>query len=475
MTAPAAVRMGGASGRWILHTTVLGSGIPFLDSTVVNVALPAIGRDLGGGVAGLQWTVDAYLVALSALLLVGGSLGDRYGRRRMFVGGLVVFTIASVLCGVAPSMLLLIAARAAQGAGAALLVPESLAIISATFAREDQAAAIGAWSGLTGLATAAGPFVAGWLIDVSWRYVFLINVPLAAVAVVAALRHVPETRDDAADPHVDVAGAVAVALGLGALAYGLIEGVIAASAAGVAALGAFVAVEMRHRNPLLPLSIFRSRQFVGANLMTLFVYTAPSGAFFLLALLFQQSMGYSPLEAGAAFLPSMLLMLVLSSRMGRVAQRIGPRLPMTVGPVVLAGGLAVLGELAPGDEYVTGVLPGVVLFGLGLAILVGPLTAAVLGAVEAHHLGVGSAFNNAVARTAGMLAVAVLPGLAGLDRDFVGGFPRAMRILSALAVAGGVAAFLTVRRAVRQDVPTAHPAPDHGCGHPASCVEAEAA
>ena len=459
----------------MLFATVLGSGVAFLDSTVVNVALPAIERDLDAGVSGLQWTVDAYLVTLSALLLLGGSVGDLYGRRRMFVVGLVVFTAASVLCGLAPSIATLVVARAVQGIGAALLVPESLAIISASFHPEDRGAAIGAWSGLSGISTAIGPFVAGWLIDVSWRYVFLINVPLAAIAAVVALRHVPESRDEEAVRHVDVAGAATVAVGLGALAYGLIEAKAVVTAAGVAALALFIVIEARQRNPLLPLSVFRSRQFVGANLMTLFVYAAPSGAFFLLALLLQQTMGYSPLEAGAAFLPSTLLLFALSSRVGRIAQRIGPRMPMTVGPMVVALSLLMLAEVGPGDGYVTAILPGVVVFGLGLAILVGPLTAAVLAAVEERHLGVGSAFNNAVARTAGMLAVAILPGIADLGGDFVGGYPRATRVMAVLAVAGGVVAFATIRRALPQEAPVPHPAVDHGCGHPQTCERAEAA
>ena len=454
---------------------MLGSGVAFLDSTVVNVALPAIARDLDAGVSGLQWTVDAYLVTLSALLLLGGSLGDLFGRRRMFVLGLVIFTAASVLCGLAPSIALLVLARAVQGIGAALLVPESLAIISASFHPDDRGAAIGAWSGLSGISTAAGPFVAGWLIDLSWRYVFLINVPLAAVAVAIALRHVPETRDEEAVRHVDSSGALAVAVGLGALAYGLIEASPAVAFAGVVAMVVFVAIEARHRNPLLPLSVFQSGQFVGANLMTLLVYAAPSGTFFLLALMLQQRMGYSPLEAGAAFLPSTFLMMLLSSRFGRLAQRIGPRLPMAAGPMVVAASLLMLAEVGPGDSYMADLLPGVVIFGFGLSIFVGPLTAAVLAAVEERHLGVGSAFNNAVARTAGMLAVAALPGIADLSGDFVAGYPKATRLMAVLAAAGGAVAFATIRKALPQESPATHPAPDHACGHPQTCERREAA
>ncbi|MDT7617831.1 MAG: hypothetical protein QOF00_5278 [Pseudonocardiales bacterium] len=473
------IKYGTPAARWVLLATVLGSGIAFLDSTVVNVALPAISRDLDAGLRGLQWVVDAYLVTLSALLLLGGSLGDLYGRRRVFEIGLVVFTIASVACAAAPSIGALIAARGVQGIGAALLVPESLAIISAVFVAEDRATAISAWSGLAGIASAVGPFAGGWLITaVSWRWVFLINVPLAAIAIVITRRHVPETRDEAETVRTpDVPGAVVVGIGLGAVAYGLIEANTPFVVLGVVALGAFVMIERARTHPMLPLDIFRSLQFTGANLVTLAVYAAFGGVTFLLVLLLQEVLGYSPTESGAALLPATVIMFALSARIGRLTGRIGPRLPMTVGPVVVGSGLLLLGRIGPGSGYVGTVLPAVIVFGLGLSITVGPLTSAVLGAVEDRHLGVGSAFNNAVARAAGLLAVAVLPRLAGLHASaadqgaFIHGFPRAARVGAALCLVGAVIAWATIRTASGTHAVT-QPAIDHGCGHP-SCRQPE--
>jgi EmrB/QacA subfamily drug resistance transporter len=466
----------------VLFATVLGSGIAFLDGTVVNVALPALAKDLHAGVRGLQWIVDGYLITLSSFLLLGGALGDRYGRRKVFNVGLGVFGVASLLCGAAPSTGLLIVARALQGMGAALLVPESLAIISAVFRPEDRSTAVSAWSGLASISAAVGPFVGGWLITTfSWRLVFLINPPLAVVAIVLAQRHVPETRDEEAVGAVDYRGAVVVALGLGALAYGLIEQSIVPTLAGVILLGLFVAVEAREANPMLPVEILRSRQFSGANLTTLAVYAALGGVFFFLGLLLQTVHGYSPTEAGAAMLPSIALLLVLSPRMGRLAQRTGPRLPMTVGPLVMAVAILLLTRIGEGVSYASGVLPGITVFGLGLSITVGPLTSAVLAAVDDRHLGVGSAFNNAVARAAGMLAVAVLPSIAGINAqnqdpaELADGFDRAMVVSAALCAVGGAIAFLTIRRAAPVQT-TATPL-GHGCAH--ACVrdegEAEAA
>lgn len=472
------MRYGTAAGRWVIGAAVLGSGIAFLDSTVVNVALPAIAEDLDTGVRGLQWVVDAYLVTLSSFLLLGGSLGDLFGRRRIFVFGLVLFTAASLGCGVAPNVGALIVARAVQGIGAALLVPGSLAIISAVFRPQDRSTAISAWSGLGGIASAVGPFVGGWLITaVSWRLVFLINLPLAAIAIAIAQRHVPETRDeDETVRRPDLPGAVMVAVGLGALAYGLIEEEPAAIAVGVLALVVFVLVEGRRAHPLLPLEIFRSRQFTGANLTTLTVYAALAGVTFLLVLLLQEALGYSPTMSGAALLPATFIMLVLSARMGRLAQRTGPRLPMTVGPVVVGLGLLLMGRVQPGTSYAGTVLPAVAVFGLGLAVTVGPLTSAVLAAVEDRHLGVGSAFNNAVARAAGLLAVAVLPRVAGLtdvgDPDaFADGFPRAAMAGAVLCAVGALIAWATIRTAAPVDATTA-PALDHTCNH--HCVHREA-
>ena len=469
-----AIRFGTPAGRWILAATVLGSGVAFLDGTVVNVALPAIAEDLDAGVSGLQWTLDAYLVTLSALLLLGGSLGDVFGRRRLFVAGLAGFVLASLLCGVAPSVGTLVAARALQGVGAACLVPGSLAIISASFRPEDRSRAVGAWSGLAGVTSALGPFLGGWLIDaVSWRLVFLINLPVAAVTAWITLRHVPESRDEDATG-ADVPGAVAATAGLAGLAYALIEGAGGVGAAeivsgvlGVAGLAAFLVLERRSRRPMLPLELFRSAQFSGANLTTFAVYAGLGGALFLVVLRLQLALGYSALAAGTSLLPLTVLMLVLSSRAGQLAQRIGPRLPMTAGPLVAGAGLFLLGRVAPGTGYVTTVLPGVVVFGLGLTLTVAPLTAAVLAAADERHLGAASGFNNAVARLAGLIAVAVVPGLAGIDAALAGGYTTAMRICAAVCAAGGIVAFLTVRSST--PVATrAQPDAFHPCQHP--CV-----
>jgi EmrB/QacA subfamily drug resistance transporter len=476
------VRYGTSAGRWVIAATVLGSGIAFLDGTVVNVALPSISRDLHGGLSGQQWTVDSYLLTLGSLLLLGGSLGDLYGRRRMFVTGLVAFTVASAVCGLAPSMGALVAARAAQGVGGALLVPGNLALLSASFTPEDRGTAVGAWSGLAGVATAVGPFLGGWLVDaVSWRLVFLINLPLAAVAVGVTLAHVPETRDPDAAHRPDLPGAVAATVGLCGVVFALIQwsahgvstGVVASAVIGVVALVAFPLVERDRRQPLVPLEIFRSRQFSGANATTFAVYAAFGGALFLLALELQEVLGYSALAAGTALLPITLIMLVLSARTARLSQQIGPRLPMTVGPVVVAVGLALLSRLRAGDHYVAAVLPGIVVLGLGLAATVAPLTAAVMAAVDERHVGVGSGVNNAVARVGTLLSVALLPlaagfgGLAPTDPRYRDGVSRALMLSAALCVVGGLVAWATVRRAapVRSLV---HPSVNHACGDP--CV-----
>ncbi len=470
------VRFGTVGGRWVIAATVLGSGMAFLDGTVVNVALPAISDDLDAGLSGLQWTLDAYLVTLASLLLLGGALGDQYGRRRVYLLGMVAFTAASLLCGLAPNIQLLVVARAVQGAGAAMLVPGSLAILTSTFHPADRGRAIGAWSALAGATAAIGPFLGGWLIDaVSWRLIFVINLPIAAIAGFITLVHVPETRahpstgpgagagagevgaDGVGHARPDLAGALTVTLGLGALSFALIEGAgglgpseAVAAAAGIAALVAFVAIEHRRPRPMLPLGMFRSRQFTGANLTTLAVYAALGGTLFLLVLELQLVLGYAALEAGASLLPVTLVMLLLSSRMGQLAQRVGPRLPMSVGPLIVAAGLALLTRVDAEAAYATDVLPAVVVFGLGLAVTVAPLTAAVLAAVDDDHVGVASGVNNAVARVAGLLAVAVLPAAVGLDLAggpdaITEGFHRAMLVGAALSVAGGVVAFATIR------------------------------
>ncbi|TDC90867.1 DHA2 family efflux MFS transporter permease subunit [Saccharopolyspora aridisoli] len=474
-----AVALRSGSGRWILLATILGSGVAFLDGSVVNVALPAIGRDVGGGLRVLQWVLDAYLLTLSALLLLGGALGDRYGRRRVFTIGLVVFTLASLGCGLAPTGEALIIARLAQGVGGALLVPGSLALINASIDPDDRGEAVGRWAGLTGVSSAIGPFVGGWLVDAaSWRWVFFINVPIAAAALLA-LRHVPETRDPNATGHLDIGGAVAVTVGLTGTIFALIEVPTAgwdtasttAAVVGATALVVFPWLEARHPSPLLPLSLLRSSQFTGANLVTLTVYAALSGALFLLSLQLQQTMGYSALETGIATLPITIIMLLLSGRVGALAQRTGPRVLMTVGPFACAAGLWLLTGAEAGATYFGGVLPGVLVFGLGLSITVAPLTAAVLGSVGPERGGVASGVNNAVSRLAGLLAVAVLPVVAGLAGTGDGaplgpGFATALHISAVMCAAGGVIAALTIGRGDRVETPPL-PGLNHACQDPA--------
>lgn len=428
---------------------------------MVNAALPAIAKDFHANLADLQWVATSYLLTLGCMLVIGGSLGDLFGRRRVFVIGLVGFAATSLLSGIAPSIETLIAARALQGLTAALLIPGSLAIISASFRRADRGAAIGAWSGLAGVATAFGPFLGGFLIDsVSWRLVFLINLPIVAVTVLISARHVPETRDETADRRVDYAGGAVLALGLGGVVYALIDGPAHGWAGGAAVLGivgvagliAFIVIELRSSHPMVPLGIFRSRQFSGANAVTFVVYGALGSVTFLLVVHLQTDLGYSALGAGAALIPITILMLAFSARMGALAQRIGPRLPMTVGPLIVGAGTALLARVDVGASYWTTVLPAVVVLAAGLVVTVAPLTAAVLGAVDDHHAGVGSAINNAVSRIAGLLAVAVLPAAAGLAGaggrlNLAAGFGRAMGIAGGLAALGGVLAWVTIRTA----------------------------
>ncbi len=449
------------AGRWLLAVAVLGSGITFLDSTVVNVALPKIGEDLNASTSSLQWIVNGYLLTLASLILLGGSLGDRYGRRRIFILGTLLFTAASALCAAAPTAELLIAARLLQGVGGALLTPGSLALIEASFRPADRARAIGAWSGLGGVATALGPLLGGYLIGaVSWRAIFLINLPLGLFVAAMAARHAPESMDvEAAGGKLDGRGAVLAALGLAGTTYALIEApekgmsaaILVAALGGILALVLFFAGERRSANPMLPLGIFSSRQFSAANAVTFVVYAALGGFFFLLVAFLQISMGYTPIEAGSASLPVTFLMLVFSARAGALAQRIGPRLPLTVGPLVIAAGLLWMTQIQPGDSYLTSVLPPIIVFGLGLTLVVAPVTATVLAAAPARNSGIASGVNNAVARVAGLLAVAVLPLIAGLTgEDFydpakmTDGFHMAMVACAVLAAAGGVLAWFTI-------------------------------
>jgi EmrB/QacA subfamily drug resistance transporter len=453
-----------SAGRWLLATAVAGSGMAFLDGTVVNVALPDIGRDLGASTSALQWILNGYLLTLASLILLGGSLGDRYGRRRVFVLGVWLFTAASLLCAVAPNAELLIFARLIQGIGGALLTPGSLALIEASFRPGDRARAIGAWSGLGGVATALGPLLGGYLIGaISWRAIFIINLPIGVFVAWAATKHVPESRDPMASGRLDLTGAVLAALGLAGTTYALIEApgqgasaaILVTGIGGVLALVAFFVGERRSANPMLPLEIFRSRQFSAANAVTFVVYAALSGFFFLLVSFLQISLGYTPIEAGAASLPVTLLMLAFSARSGALAQRIGARVPLTVGPLVIAAGLLWMTQIEPGDSYVSAVLPPVIVFGLGLTLVVAPVTATVLAAADSRHAGVASGVNNAVARVAGLLAVAVLPIVAGLTGDsfydpakMTSGFHMGMVVCAALAALGGILAWFTISATV---------------------------
>lgn len=378
------------SGRWLLFASVLGSGLAGIDATVVNVALPALGDDLGASFAGLQWTLNGYTLTLAAFILLGGSLGDRHGRRRVFTIGVVWFALASALCAVAPTVEVLIAPRALQGVGGALLTPGSLAMISASFVAGDRARAIGAWSGLSGVASAIGPFIGGYLVGgPGWRWIFLINLPLAAVVVLVARRHVPETLDPDAVPHLDLAGAVLGAVGLGGVTYALIgagggwsPAVMVSGVLGAVSMTGFVINEHRSPHPMLPPKIFANRQFAAANLVTFAVYAALGAVFFLLVVNLQVVSGFSPLLAGIALLPITVIMLLLSERSGALATRIGPRLQMTAGPLVAAVGALMFLRIGADASYLTDVVPAVVVFGLGLASMVAPLTTTVLAAAE---------------------------------------------------------------------------------------------
>lgn len=459
------LQYGERRGRWVLATAVLGSAMVFVDGTVVNVALPHIGTALDASLSGLTWTVNGYTLTLASLILLGGSLGDRFGRKRVFVIGVVWFASASLLCGLAPNVGTLVAARSLQGVGGALLTPGSLALLQSSFRAEDRARAVGAWSGLAGVAGAAGPFLGGWLVQAaSWRWIFLVNLPLAVAVVAMALRHVPESRDPGASQHVDVVGAVTGALGLGALTEGLIAWqdrgldsavVLGSLTIGVLALLGFLFHERRGADPMLPLGIFASRVFSATNAVTFVVYAALGGVFFWLVLFLQVAAGFSPMSAGLALIPMTVLMLLISPRAGALATRTGPRLPMTVGPLLCALGVGWLSQLPRQASYLLDVLPPVVLFGLGLSATVAPLTATVLAAAPDEHAGLASGVNNAVARVGGLLAVAVLPLVAGLHGAgyaradlLIGPYRTAMTWCAGLLAVGGALSWAFVRERV---------------------------
>ena len=450
------------AGRWVLAATVLGSSVAFLDATVVNIALPAIAGDLDAGVTGLTWTVNAYTLTLAAFVLVGGSLGDRFGRRRVFAVGVAWFGVTSLVCALATSVGMLVAFRALQGVGAALLTPGALAILQASFRPEDRSRAIGAWSGLAGLTGAVGPLLGGWLVDVgSWRWIFFINVPVVLAVLAITARHVPESRDARAAGSLDLTGAGLAALGLGSLTYGLSvwsergvgsPHVQVGLGLGLVALAGFVARERSAREPMLPLDVFSAPRFSATNLVTFLVYAALGGVFFWLVVALQVVSGWSPLAAGLSLLPVTVLMLLFSPRAGAIGDRLGPRIPMTVGPLVSAVGVALLARVGSAPSPFADVLVPVTVLGAGLTLTVTPLTATVLAAVEEDRAGLASGVNNAVARTGGLLLVAVLPAVTGLGTGGFGdpaslapAYRTAMVVCAALLVAGGLVAAVGLR------------------------------
>jgi EmrB/QacA subfamily drug resistance transporter len=449
-----------AAGRRTLVASIVGSGAVFLEGTVVNVALPAIARDLGLGLEGVQWVINAYLLALGALTLLGGALGDRYGRRRLFVAGAIGFSVMTVGCALAPSPMVLLVLRFVQGAAGAMLVPNSLAMLEASFNEEDRGTAIGRWAGWSATSTAIGPLLGGWLVDAaSWRWVFAAIAPVALAAAWLALGR-SVASDRGGGQHIDYLGALLMVLGLGAVTAGLIDGprlgfrdpvILGLLAAGAILLIAFGVVERRSESPLLPPPLFRSRAFTGANLATVLMYAALNGVILLLVLQLQGNMGYSALQSGASLLPANALMLTLSPAAGRFAHRHGARGPMTVGALVAGVGMLLFSRVVPGATYVGALLPAVVVFGLGLSMLVAPLTAAVLAAAPDRDAGVASGVNNAVARLAGLISAAALPvaaGMGGLERlsglRLTQGFARAMWICSGLALLAAIVAWATV-------------------------------
>jgi len=402
---------------WVLVATILGSSMAFIDGTVVNVALPVLQAEFNATVMDVQWIVESYALFLAALILVGGSMGDKLGRRRIYGTGIVIFALSSVFCGLAQNVGQLIAARAVQGIGAALLVPGSLAIIGSHFSDDQRGKAIGTWSSFSAITASLGPVLGGWLIEnLSWRWIFYINVPIAVIVLVVLYAGVPESRDEESEGKLDLTGALLVTLGLAGLVFGLIESpvfglghwmVLAPVILGVVFIALFIVVESYKESPMLPLSLFSSPTFSGANLITLFLYAALGGVLFFLPFNFIQVQGYTATEAGAAFLPLILIIFLMSCQMGKVVDKYGPRIPLITGPVIAACGYILLSLPGVGAGYWTGFFPGIVVLGLGIALSIAPLTTAVMSSVGTRFSGTASGVNNAVSRVAGLLAIAV--------------------------------------------------------------------
>ncbi|MFF0341386.1 MFS transporter [Kribbella sp. NPDC004875] len=477
------VALRGRAGALLVAATVLASMVGFIDAYMINVAIPAIGRDLGAGVSGLQWILTGYLVTVASLLLLAGALADHFGWRRLLVVGLLVMIVASLCCAAAPNVEALIAARVVQGAGGAMVVPSSLALLNGTLRSEDRAKGIGVWAGLSTLGTTLGPYGGGWLVDhASWRYVFLLNVPLI-LAALWVLRGVPEVSRQRRPLSLDLAGAVLAVVGLGGVIYALTAGpasgwaspvVIISAVVGVAALAALIPVEQRRPAPMLRTALFRIRQFVAINAATLLFYGALSAASYLVVLQCQLTLGYTATAAGAALIPESAVFLLVSPFVGGLVARVGVRLPMTIGILIVAGGFAWLSAASPGQSYAQAILPGALLWGLGIGLTVAPLTAGVLAAVDDADLGEASAINDAASRVGGVVLIALVPALLGvggsddLAQPLADRYQTAMLVMAALSVVSAAITFGYVARGRPSAIQLPATPRVHGCAVPVS-------